>query len=72
MKIKLEEQEKSRKFYNDTYHASPPERPHVSNHLRRLAKKLKVTPDQKILDIACGTGKLATSCCCSLEQSHPE
>jgi len=56
MKRRLEEQEKSRKFYNDTYHASPPDRPHVSCHLRRLAKKLEVAPDQRILDVACGTG----------------
>lgn len=45
-----------RRFYDRVYYRDAAGVPLASRHLRRLAKKLEPWTDQRLLDVACGTG----------------
>lgn len=46
-----------RRFYEQEYYADRSVRPKPSLHQRRLAKRMIVAPETRLLDIACGTGE---------------
>jgi SAM-dependent methyltransferase len=46
-----------REFYDRVYYADASATGEIPAHYRRLAKKLKPWKDQRLLDIACGTGQ---------------
>jgi ubiquinone/menaquinone biosynthesis C-methylase UbiE len=51
-----EHSEKATKFYDDSYYSDATTDVRVSSHLRRLAKKVDISMETEILDVACGTG----------------
>jgi len=48
--------ERIREFYDSVYYRDVDTTSTVPRHLRRLAKKLGPWPNQRVLDVACGTG----------------
>ncbi|MGH8107431.1 MAG: class I SAM-dependent methyltransferase [Arenimonas sp.] len=51
-----------RSFYDSVYHKSAKPISAVSNHLRRLARKVKIDAGQQVLDVACGVGEWLLAC----------
>lgn len=51
-----------RTFYDSVYYQSADAKVYTTSHLRSLARKLGVKPDQQVLDIACGTGQWLLAC----------
>lgn len=60
--IDPEQQRKIKVFYDTVYHQanSGPREP--SRHARRLAQQLQTSPNQHVLDVACGTGEFLAAC----------
>lgn len=50
------DQEQIREFYDSVYYRDAGKMLPVPHHLRRLAQKLGPWTDQRVLDVACGTG----------------
>jgi SAM-dependent methyltransferase len=44
------------RFYDEVYHSRCEAEPVPSAHFERLAKRLAIAPDHRVLDVACGTG----------------
>ena len=44
------------RFYDEVYYNDDAAPSRVSGHLRRLARRLDITPGVRMLDVACGTG----------------
>lgn len=51
------ESRKIRDFYNNVYYDKSVALPATTRHLRRLAEKIDIGPNENVLDIACGTGE---------------
>jgi ubiquinone/menaquinone biosynthesis C-methylase UbiE len=51
-----------RTFYDSVYYQSADTKVYTTSHLRSLARRLGVKPDQQVLDIACGTGQWLLAC----------
>lgn len=49
-------------FYNNCYYAGKNGSARLSRHLSRLAKKIRISPNDKVLDVACGSGEWLGVC----------
>lgn len=49
--------DKIRSFYDDVYYKNLAKSTTVSGHLRRLAFRLKITRNDRVLDVGCGAGE---------------
>lgn len=61
MKQRQEEYE-IKEFYDNVYYEKIEHSVKTSPHQLRLAKKLGITPNDNVLDIACGTGEFLRAC----------
>lgn len=60
--IDPEQQRKIKVFYDTVYHQPNGALREPSSHIKRLAQQLQTTPNQHVLDIACGTGEFLAAC----------
>ena len=54
--------ENIKEFYDNKYYDQKNDLNKIPSHYKRLAKSLKISPTQKILDVACGTGEWLKAC----------
>lgn len=62
MTEKNSELEQMKSFYDDVYYANANKPLQASAHLHRLARKIGISPDDVVLDIACGLGEWLHAC----------
>jgi SAM-dependent methyltransferase len=53
----MSELKQIQRYYDDDYYSGTIPDVRVSRHLRRLARSLRLGPEQQILDVACGKGE---------------
>lgn len=57
-------------FYNSVYYKNAKAHTSISRHNKNLTKKLSISKNHKILDVACGTGEWLGACsCCGADVS---
>ncbi len=54
---KMPENESIKKYYDEVYHQGASDDGYYRNHLQRLASRINITPGERILDVASGTGE---------------
>jgi ubiquinone/menaquinone biosynthesis C-methylase UbiE len=54
--------EEIRTFYDSVYYDSPDEHISTNRHLRSLARDISIRIEQRVLDVACGTGQWLAAC----------
>jgi ubiquinone/menaquinone biosynthesis C-methylase UbiE len=62
MPTEKSEIEALRKFYDEVYYKDLNKPARASRHLKKLATKLGISKDQKVLDVACGLGEWLQIC----------
>jgi ubiquinone/menaquinone biosynthesis C-methylase UbiE len=53
---------KIRSFYDSVYYKNAYTNVHVSRHYEQMAENLGISPDMRVLDVACGTGEWLLAC----------
>ena len=56
------EQAEIKRFYDTVYYKDTQSKSIPNRHHLQLAKRLAIGPDNRVLDIACGTGEFLTAC----------
>jgi ubiquinone/menaquinone biosynthesis C-methylase UbiE len=56
------EYQKVKRFYDDVYYQNATAGRYLSQHLVRLARRLQISSDQEVLDVACGVGDWLAVC----------